>query len=201
MGRRERNAKKARYWQRAIREAVHSGMSIREFLRRLRLKESEFYWWQRRLKAGREDRPLRTPGVHGSVASFALVSDAAGRQTPASSWCLATVADCASVRASNWNALTRYCQDGDLEIENNGAERSLRGVATGRRNWTFLGSDHGGRKAAVLSSFIATSKRLGIDPFAYLRDLFERIRSHPQCRLAEMLPDRWRAARQSATLS
>ena len=102
---------------------------------------------------------------------------------------------------SNWNALTRYCEDGDLEIDNNGAERSLRGVAVGRRNWTFLGRDHGGRTAAVLSSFIATSKRLGIDPFAYLRDLFERISSHPQCRLAEMLPDQWREARQLATLS
>ena len=95
---------------------------------------------------------------------------------------------------SNWKALTRYCDDGDLEIDNNGAERSLRGVAVGRKNWMFLGSDHGGRTAAVLSSLIATSKRLGIDPFTYLRDLFERINSHPQSRLAELLPDQWKAA-------
>jgi len=58
----------------------------------------------------------------------------------------------------------------------------------------FYGSDNGGRTTAVLSSLIATSKRLGIDPFVYLRDLFERISSHPQSRLAELLPDRWKAA-------
>jgi transposase len=95
---------------------------------------------------------------------------------------------------SNWKALTRYCEDGDLEIDNNGSERSLRGIAVGRRNWTFLGSDHGGRTAAVLTSFITTAKRLDLDPFAYLRDLFERISSHPQNQLAELLPDLWKTA-------
>jgi transposase len=99
---------------------------------------------------------------------------------------------------SNWKALTRYSDDGDLEIDNNGAERSLHGIAVGRRNWTFYGSDHGGRTAAVLTSLIATCKRLGIDPFAYLRDLFARISSHPQSRLSELLPDQWKAARPPA---
>jgi hypothetical protein len=100
---------------------------------------------------------------------------------------------------SNWDALVRYCQDGDLEIDNNGAERSLRGVAVGRRNWTFLGSDNGGRTAAVLTSFIATCKRHHIDPFAYLRDIFERIAAHPNNRIEELLPDRWAAARTRPT--
>ncbi len=92
---------------------------------------------------------------------------------------------------SNWKALIRYCDDGDLEIDNNGAERSLRGIAVGRRNWTFYGSDNGGRTAAVLTSLIATSKRLYIDPFVYLRDIFDRLNSHPRNRLAELLPDHW----------
>ena len=96
---------------------------------------------------------------------------------------------------SNWKALIRYCEDGDLEIDNTGAERSLRSVAVGRKNWMFYGSDNGGRTAAVLSSLIATSKRLGVDPFAYLRDLFERISAHPKSRLAELLPDQWKAVR------
>jgi len=96
---------------------------------------------------------------------------------------------------SNWKALIRYCEDGDLEIDNTGAERSLRGVAVGRKNWMFYGSDNGGRTAAVLSSLIATSKRLAVDPFAYLRDLFERISAHPKSRLAELLPDQWKAVR------
>jgi hypothetical protein len=102
---------------------------------------------------------------------------------------------------SNWQALGRYCEDGDLEIDNNGAERSLRGVAVGRKNWMFLGSDHGGRTAAVLTSLIATCKRLHIDPFAYLRDLFARISDHPKNHLAELLPDHWQEQRQPATTS
>ncbi|MFZ0964571.1 MAG: IS66 family transposase [Bryobacteraceae bacterium] len=95
---------------------------------------------------------------------------------------------------SNWKALTRYSDDGDLEIDNNGAERSLRGVALGRKNWMFYGSDQGGRTAAVLTTLIATCRRLHIDPFAYLRDLFARLSDHPQGRLAELLPDQWQAA-------
>ena len=91
---------------------------------------------------------------------------------------------------SNWKALIRYCEDGDLEIDNNGAERSLRGIAVGRKNWTFLGSDNGGRTAAVLTSLIATCKRLDMDPLAYLRDLFGRISAHPMYRLEELLPDK-----------
>jgi len=102
---------------------------------------------------------------------------------------------------SNWKALTRYLDDGDLAIDNNRAERSLRGIAVGRRNWTFYGSDNGGRTAAVLTSLIATSKRLGVDPFRYLRDLFERISAHPQSRLAELLPDQWKTGRESTANS
>jgi hypothetical protein len=90
-----------------------------------------------------------------------------------------------------WEALVRYVDDGRLEIDNNGAERSLRGLAVGRKIWMFLGSDHGGRTAAVLSSLIATCKKLHIDPFAYLRDVFARISTHRQSQLDELLPDRW----------
>jgi len=95
---------------------------------------------------------------------------------------------------SNWKALPRYCEDGDLEIDNNGAERSLRGVAVGRKNWMFYGSNNGGRTAAVPSTLIASCKRLSLDPFAYLRDIFERIGTHPQSRLAELLADQWQTA-------
>jgi hypothetical protein len=100
---------------------------------------------------------------------------------------------------SNWKALVRYCEDGDLEIDNNGAERSLRGVAVGRKNWMFFGSDNGGRTAAVLNSVIASCKRLHIDPFAYLRDICERIAGHPKNRLGDLLPDKWAAARAAST--
>jgi hypothetical protein len=63
----------------------------------------------------------------------------------------------------------------------------------------FYGSDNGGATAAVLSSFVATCKRLGMDPFVYLRDLFGRISAHPANRLADLLPDRWQAAHAADT--
>jgi hypothetical protein len=88
----------------------------------------------------------------------------------------------------------RDTQDGDLAIDNNGAERALRPVAVGRKNWLFFGSHTGGRTAAILTSFITTCKRLHLDPFAYLRDVFERISAHPATRLDELLPDRWTPA-------
>jgi transposase len=64
---------------------------------------------------------------------------------------------------SNWAALERYCEDGDLEGDNNGAERSLGGVAVGRKNWMFSGSDNGGRTAAILNRLIARAKRLHLN--------------------------------------
>ncbi len=103
-----------------------------------------------------------------------------------------------SYTLSNWDALVRYCDDGDLEIDNNGAERTLRGIAVGRRNWTFLGSDNGGRTAAILTSITTTCKRLGVDPFEYLRDVFHRISTHPQNSLDEFLTDKWRETRAAA---
>lgn len=100
---------------------------------------------------------------------------------------------------SNWDALIRYCEDGDLEIDNNGAERNLRGIAVGRKNWLFFGSDKGGRTAAILTSFITTCKRLQINPFTYLRDVFQRISAHPISRLDELLPDNWKVAQNSTS--
>jgi hypothetical protein len=101
---------------------------------------------------------------------------------------------------SNWKALRCYCEDGDLAIDNNGAERSLRGIAVGRKNWMFFGSDNGGRTGAILNSLIATCKRLHIDPFAYLRDVFERISSQPKNRLDELLPNKWMVGRRCAPI-
>jgi transposase len=100
---------------------------------------------------------------------------------------------------SNWDALVRYCNDGDLEIDNNGAERNLRGIAVGRKNWNFYGSDDGGRTAAVLTSITATCKRLRLDPFEYLRDVFQNISTYPLNNLDDLLPDKWKAAEAAAT--
>ena len=78
MGSQNRDVEKERYWQKIIPEAVRSGMSIREFCRQRRLKESQFYWWQRRRQAGRGEGTRRRPAVQGGAASFALVSEEAG---------------------------------------------------------------------------------------------------------------------------
>ena len=91
----------------------------------------------------------------------------------------------------NWTALTRYCSDGDLPIDNNGTERSLRGFAVGRNNWTFFGSDNGGRTAAVLRSFVSSCELVRVDPFVWFRDVLGRIAEHPVKRLEELLPHRW----------
>lgn len=92
----------------------------------------------------------------------------------------------------NWIALNRYCEDGDLEIDNNRTERSIRGVAVGRHNWIFFGSDHGGHTAAVLRSFVASCQRVGVDPYAWFKDVLTRIAVHPITRLPELLPHNWK---------
>jgi hypothetical protein len=99
---------------------------------------------------------------------------------------------------SNWAALLRYSEHRDPSIDNNVAERMLRAQAIGCRNWTFLGSDRGGRTAAVLYSLIGTCKHHDIDPFAYLQDVLRRLPSHPMDQLDELLPDVWFASHPSA---
>src|ERR1700694_5306927 len=70
-------------------------------------------------------------------------------------------------------------------------QREIRGVAVGRNNWTFFGSDQGGQTAAVLRSFVASCQRAGVDPFTWLKDVLSRIADHPITRLAELLPHNW----------
>jgi transposase len=87
-----------------------------------------------------------------------------------------------------WAALLRYVDDGRLEIDNNAAERALRTVALGRKNYLFAGSDAGGERAAAIYSLTGTVKLNGLDPEAYLRDVLTRIADHPINRIEELLP-------------
>lgn len=93
---------------------------------------------------------------------------------------------------SRWTALTRYLDDGQIEIDNNAAERALRPVALGRKNYLFAGSDGGGERAAAIYSLIGTAKLLGTDPEAYLRYVLAHIAEHPINRIGELLP--WNVA-------
>ena len=87
-----------------------------------------------------------------------------------------------------WKALTRYCHDGRIEIDNSAAERALRAVVLGRRNYLFAGSDKGGERAAAIYSLIGTAKLNGLDPETYLREMLSRIADHPVNRIHELLP-------------
>jgi hypothetical protein len=93
---------------------------------------------------------------------------------------------------NQWDSLCVFLEDGDIPIDNNRTEHALRQQVLGRVNWLFVGSDRGGETAAVLYTLVATCKRLRIDPFAYLRDVFHRL---PQIstdqELEDLLPDRW----------
>ncbi len=98
------------------------------------------------------------------------------------------VAAAISYALGRWPAMLRYCSDGLLEIDNNAAERSLRAVVLGRKNYLFAGSDSGGERAAAIYSLIGTAKLNGLDPEAYLRDVLTRIADHPVNRIGELLP-------------
>jgi transposase len=100
---------------------------------------------------------------------------------------------------SRWPAFTRFLEDGRICLTNNAAERSLRGVALGRKSWLFAGSERGGDRAAFIYTLIVTAKMNDIDPQAWLADTLARIADTPQSRLADLLPWNWKA--QSARLA
>jgi hypothetical protein len=89
-------------------------------------------------------------------------------------------------------ALHRYLEDGRLRPDNNLAENAMRPIALGRKNWLFVGSERGGRAAALFMSLIKSCKDCNVNPWEYFDDLLRRIMSHPVSRLRELLPDQWR---------
>src|SRR4051812_45788119 len=91
-----------------------------------------------------------------------------------------------------WPSFTRFLEDGRICLSNNAAERAIRGIAVGRRNWTFAGSDAGGRRAAALYTLIETAKLNDVDPRAWLADVLTRLPDHPALRLHELLPWAWK---------
>ena len=94
---------------------------------------------------------------------------------------------------NRWAALTRYLDDGDLPADNNWVENQIRPIALGRNNWLFAGSLRAGKRAAAVMSLVHSARLNGHDPYAYLKDVLERLPTQPASRVQELLPHRWQA--------
>jgi len=90
-----------------------------------------------------------------------------------------------------WSALTRYLDDGDLPADNNWVENQIRPIAIGRNNWLFAGSLRAGKRAAAVMSLVHSARLNGHEPYAYLKDVLERLPTQPASRVQELLPHRW----------
>ena len=132
-------------------------------------------------------RAVRQRAAQPKIDELAIWLDAQLQKIPGKS----DLAKAIRYARSRWQALTRYLDDGRLEISNNAAENKIRPAALGRKNWLFCGSDAGGIRAAAFYTLIGTARMNGIEPEAWLTDVIARIGAHPINRLAELLPWNW----------
>ncbi len=170
-------------------------------------------WWDLYLSSGRDETSIAAQALRRIAELYAVERDIRGqapevrraqRQARAGpllqemhAWlsqllgrvsAKSALAQAIGYSLTRWRALTRYCDDGRIEMDNNAAERALRGVALGRGNYLFMGSDTGGERAAAIYSLVQTAKLNGLDPEAYLREVLSRIAEHPINRIEELLP-------------
>ena len=104
------------------------------------------------------------------------------------------VANAIAYSLNQWRGLTRFLDDGHLCMSNNAAERALRCIAVGRHNWTFAGSDEGGRRATAIYTLIETAKLNNVDPRAWLADVLARLPDHPAKRIGDLLQWNWKVS-------
>ena len=141
---------------------------------------------EQRLAVRRENRGRSSPISKSGCASSAPCSPPSNDTAKAINYLL-----------NRWAAFTRFLDDGRVCLTNNAAERALRGVAVGRRNWTFAGSDAGGHRAAAVYTLIETCKMNDVDPQAWLADVLARLPDHPANKVADLLPWNWKANQKS----
>ena len=98
----------------------------------------------------------------------------------------------------NWEQISRYLEDGRLEIDNNLVENAIRPTAIGKKNWLFMGSETSGETSAILYTLIESARRRGLDPYAYLRDALTRLPRMTTSQISELLPATWAAAQKKA---
>jgi transposase len=170
-------------------------------------------WWELHLRLGRAPDTVAAQALGRIAALYAIEADIRGRppeerrrQRQARAGPLleemrawlgdmvgrvsakSEIAAAIGYSLTRWQALTRYIDDGRIEMDNNAAERALRGVSLGRKNYLFMGSDAGGERAAAIYSLVETAKLNGLDPEAYLREVLGCIADHPINRIDELLP-------------
>ena len=109
--------------------------------------------------------------------------------------------EAAQYARNQWKALKVFTQDGSLEIDNNTAENALRPIALGRKNYLFMGSDKGGKRAAILYTLIRSCERHGVNAWEYIKDVLERISTHPASQIDALLPHNWKAVEQNESHS
>jgi hypothetical protein len=153
-----------------------------ETLRRI----AELYAVEARIRGAPPDerRRVRAAEAIPKVVALKAWLEAQFARVPAKS----ATAQAISYALSRWTALCRYLDDGRIEIDNNAAERAIRPVAIGRKNWLFAGSDEGGGRAAAILSLVETAKLNRLDPERYLRDVLNRIADHPINPIGDLLP-------------
>jgi len=166
---------------------------------RARSPSSNWRWrnWRRRKPNCRRSRHRPTARHKTRDAAGAIKAAARRAESPHGGdkrqlSAKSTLAVAITYALKRWPALTRYCEDGRLEIDNLIAERALRGVAIGRRNWLFAGSKAGGERAAAIYSIIETCKLNGVEPFAYISGVMQKIaEGWPNSRIDELMPWVW----------
>ena len=102
------------------------------------------------------------------------------------------IAEAIDYSLSRWAALSRFLDDGDVAIDNNHIENLIRPWAMGRKAWLFAGSELAGQRAAMVMSLVQSARLNGHEPWAYLNDVLERLLEHPNHRIDELLPHRWK---------
>ena len=209
-----RNSPQKHAWRAKIVLLTANGRGTTEIMQATGKAKTVIWRWQERFRdegaAGLwrdKTRRSRIPPLSPEVAKRVVALTLAGPPPAASHWTGSAMAKAAGISVSSrnndttkainyclsrWDAFTRFLDDGRLCMSNNAAERELRAVAVGRRNWTFAGSDEGGRRTAAIYTLIATAKLNDIDPQAWLADVLARLPDHPAKRTHELLPWSWR---------
>lgn len=182
-------------WAHARRKFIEAKDSDEEFAAQVLLPITKMYAVEKYCRKEKLSAHKRHEVRRGDVPAFLEELKQALNNPPRPVLPKSALGNARNYVLSNWEALTRYLDDGRLEIDNNKIENGIRPVALGRKNWLFAGSQQGARRMAIIYSLVGTCKMNDINPFDYIRDVLERIAAHPHKKIAELTPLGWKAAK------